>query len=226
MHKNDLPPFAQLFHITPDLPELLKAYEGLKDRKNESSDFRFAEIRPELAQQFPFDVQGYDYVSLTDIAPELKNTAIKASPREMYKMALRGQAPALDDRNYKHFREDVPKSLVDFTRQFKGEVSRVRFATLKARNTIYEHIDNNVHHTIRIHIPLITDPRAVFGVRQNNQLHTLHMEAGSVWFLNTALSHCVVNSSPVDRVHLIVNLSSLDDLKLALEPELTRNPAA
>jgi hypothetical protein len=217
INKRAMPLFQELTHIDPQVDVLRGVFEQLKERKNEKSEFRFAELRDKLAQAFPFQENGYDYVAVTDIDPALKDTVLKASPTEIYKKALRGQLPAMDDRNYKHFREDVPEEMRAFLKQFRGEVSRVRFATLKRRMTIHEHIDNDVHHTVRVHVPLITDKYSLFGIRDpwTDEVVVRHLEVGKVYFVNTACGHFVVNGSPhVDRTHLVINLNSLDDLTL------------
>lgn len=213
LNRKEFPFFKELTHIKVDVEELLKVYQTLKDRKNEQSEFRFAEIRSELAKSFPFKENNYDYVAVTDIDPSLRDTAKTASPLQMMKMVRDGTAPALDDRNYTQLREDVPDYMRVFLSQFLGKVSRVRFATLKPLATIYEHIDNNVTHTARVHVPLITDEFNLFGVRHKDEIQVKHLEVGHVYFVNTAVSHFVINSSKtVARTHLVINLNSLEDI--------------
>lgn len=213
MNRKEVPAFIELSKIVADVKALTSAYFLLKDRKNEATEFRFADIRPELSAAFPFSKNGYDYVALTDIDPSLRDTVLKGSPREIYKQARRGRAPALDDRNYTHFREDTPQAVRDFSSQFRAQVSRMRFATLKTRQTIYEHIDNDISHTVRVHVPLITDKMSLVGVREGDTITVKHLEVGKVYFVNTSLPHFVINSSAlVDRVHLVINLNSSEDL--------------
>lgn len=216
MNKRQLPLFEELSHIKVPVDELLLVYLRLRERKNEPTEYRFADIRETLAASFPFKENGYEYVAITDIDPSLRDTVVKASPREMYRKAMRGEAMAMDDRNYTHFREDVPEEMRAFLKQFRGQVSRVRFATLKRRMTIHEHIDNDVHHTVRVHVPLITDKHSLFGIRNplTDQVEVRHLEVGKVYFVNTACGHFVVNgSSHLDRTHLVVNLNSMEDLR-------------
>ena len=219
MNKRQFPLFQELTHINPQVDTLLSVFRKLKERKNEVSEFRFTDLREKLAQAFPFKENGYDYVAVTDIDPNLRDTILKASPLTMYKKALRGEAPAMDDRNYTHFREDVPEDMKVFLQQFRGKVSRVRFATLKRQMTIHEHIDNEVHHTVRVHVPLITDKYSLFGVRdpRTNEMTMRHLEVGKVYFVNTSCGHLVVNGSrEIDRTHLVINLNSTEDLRRIL----------
>lgn len=213
LQKRNLPPFIELSHIHTNTQELIDAYESLRHRKNNSYEMKFAEIRDDLAKRFPFETNGYDYVVLTDIDDDLKKIIIKDSPIQMYKKVMRGEAPALDCRNYVNFKEDVPESVRSFLNQFKGQVSRTRFAVLKSRQTIYEHADNGVHHTIRVHVPLITDDQNLFLIRTKNQgVVVKQLEVGKVYYTNTALPHSVINSSDIDRLHMVISLNSLDDL--------------
>lgn len=217
MNRRDVPEFLELPHIQVPVEKLREVWADLHaSRKNEKTEFRFADIRSELAESFPFKDNGYDYVAVTDLDPALRDTVVKASSREMYKLGRRGLAAAMDDRQYTHFREDVPELLRTFLEQFKGQLARVRFATLKCRQTIYEHIDNDISHTVRVHVPLIADQWAVIGVRGVGGLVVRHLEVGKVYFVNTSLPHFAMNSSrDVDRTHLVVNLNSLEDLVLA-----------
>lgn len=213
LRKRNLPPLIELEHIKPNVQELIDAYEFLKHRKNNTYEMKFAEIRDELAKRFPFETDGYDYVVLTDIDEHLKKTIIKDTPIQMYKRVMRGEAPALDCRNYVNFKEDVPESVRNFLGQFNGQVSRTRFAVLKSRQTIYEHADNGVHHTIRVHVPLITDEQNLFLIRTKDQgVVVKHLEVGKVYYTNTALPHSVINSSDIDRLHMVISLNSLEDI--------------
>lgn len=218
--KHQYPSFLELTHIVPPVDELIAGYNKLKTREKSESDMRFSSIRPALSAAFPFASNGYDYVAVTDIREDLKHTVVTASPSAMYKLAMRGQAPAMDDRNYTQIKDDVPESLVKFLSQFRGQVARCRFATLKSRQTIYQHIDTALDHTVRVHVPLITDKFNLFGiVDATGNVTVRHLEVGKVYFVNTALQHFVINSSrDTDRTHLVVNLNSMEDIK---EAELT-----
>lgn len=210
--KRNLPAFIELTHIIPNVEELITAFNQLSHRKNGAYELQFAEIRDELAANFPFDKNGYDYVVVTDIDEQYKIDIKKESPIQMYKKVMRGQAPALDCRNYVNFKDDIPKSVKIFLQQFKGQVSRTRFAVLKSKMTIYEHADNGVHHTIRIHVPLISDDKNLFFIKTANGLEHKYLEPGKVYYTNTALPHFVINNSDIDRLHLVLSLNSLDDV--------------
>ena len=211
--RHQLPACVELTHIHPNVEVLIAAYNKIAHRKNDEQFYQYAEIKPATAAAFPIPEGGYEYTAVTDISNALRDQWQTASPQQMYKWAARGNAPALDDRNFTNIMDDVPIELRGFLQQFRGAVSRTRFAVLKSNHHIKEHIDNDVHHTIRIHIPLISDQYCVFGARtKNTGLEYFNMEVGKVYFLNSAIPHFVINGSPNDRLHLIVNLNDTSDL--------------
>jgi kumamolisin len=74
---------------------------------------------------------------------------------------------------------------------------------LPSRTWIHLHTDNTPHwdHHHRVHIPLITNPRArlCLGGR------FAHLPAGSAWILNNSKPHGAINDGPA-RIHLMVDL--------------------
>jgi len=87
---------------------------------------------------------------------------------------------------------------------FKCEMESVRFLKLAAGSKIREHKDYKLSledGMIRIHIPIITDPRIDFFV--NN--HKVVMNEGECWYINFNLPHRVHNYSDIDRVHLVID---------------------
>ena len=211
--KNNLPPFIELTHILPDVAKLIESYNSISHRTNDEQFYQYADIKPYTASAFPIKENGYTYTSVTDISTELKNQWKSASPMQMYKWAARGLAPALDDRNFTEIIPDIPEYVCNFLGTFKGVVSRTRYAVLRKGHTIKEHIDNDIHHTIRIHIPLITDQYCIFGVRpKSGTFQYVHMEVGKVYFLNAALPHLAINAGQQDRLHFIVNLNTHEDI--------------
>jgi hypothetical protein len=59
----------------------------------------------------------------------------------------------------------------------------------------------------RFHIPLITHPDARMTIWDLDGTSTAHhLAAGSCWYLDARKPHAVANLSPVDRVHLVVDV--------------------
>ena len=68
---------------------------------------------------------------------------------------------------------------------------------------IFTHVDNTEHwdEHHRVHVPLITNPRARLCV----QGRFLFLEPQRIWLLNNSLPHGALNRGP-ERVHLVVDL--------------------
>ncbi|HEX8184995.1 MAG TPA: aspartyl/asparaginyl beta-hydroxylase domain-containing protein [Blastocatellia bacterium] len=87
---------------------------------------------------------------------------------------------------------------------FECEMESVRLLKLSAGSKIREHKDYKLgieDGVMRIHIPIITDPRVEFFV--NNR--RLMMNEGECWYINFNLPHRVNNHSDIDRVHLVID---------------------
>lgn len=117
---------------------------------------------------------------------------------------LRGYAPA--DGNMPIEDRDVAASL-PFTMQLirqllKAQPMRCLFAKLKPNGKVPIHIDNGEYFekTIRIHIPVITNPQAIMIADGQR----FHMRVGEVWALNNSGTHGVLNENEkLARTHLI-----------------------
>lgn len=87
---------------------------------------------------------------------------------------------------------------------FECTLESVRLLKLSVGSRIREHKDHKLSlddGVVRIHIPIITDPRVEFFVDN----HRLVMNEGECWYINFNLPHRVYNHSPVDRVHLVMD---------------------
>lgn len=92
--------------------------------------------------------------------------------------------------------------LVEQIEQLGFYPRRVRVSCLKAGAKSLVHKDSDLNeYMVRIHIPLITNPKCVFI--QNG--HNLHMEAGSVWMVWVNQWHQIRNDSNEDRYHIIMD---------------------
>jgi len=97
-----------------------------------------------------------------------------------------------------------------------------RLMRLRAGEEIRRHTDLELSFEdgwARLHIPIQTHPDVIFHI--NDQ--PVHFAAGECWYMNANYPHQVMNNSPVDRVHLVVDckvnswLESLFD-KAGYEP--------
>ena len=105
-----------------------------------------------------------------------------------------------------------------------GEVlSRSRLMRLESRAEVSLHVDFNYHwfNRVRIHIPIVTDPRVIFHCGAER----LHMAAGQCWIFDSWRRHRVVNDSSGHRVHLVIDLCGSGRFWRRVEA-LAQDPAA
>jgi len=83
-----------------------------------------------------------------------------------------------------------------------GKLDQLIIYRIPAGVRLAEHVDRWVRRgTVRVHIPLQTDPRAYFvagGVRH-------HLAFGWAWTVDNHVPHSVENGSGFDRIHLIAD---------------------
>lgn len=93
------------------------------------------------------------------------------------------------------------KSVLD---SFRCPLMAVRLLRLRGGSEIKEHTDPDLNFEqgeARIHIPVQTHDDVAFYV----QGERLPMRVGECWYTNVNLPHRVVNHSPVDRIHLVLD---------------------
>lgn len=183
-----------------------------------------SEISKSLDQGVGFYGDSYKQLALTDFdkekfghtdVEELKrlnnDKTMKISKRVL--ASSKNYIPEADERNYTKRNKNVVGVFEKILDTFKSPIARVRFAVLMPGFRTATHIDSDTDYTIRIHIPIVTNPGAVFGIIKNNVTKELHLPAdGSCWFVNAGFSHYVYNGGTTPRVHLILAVSGQDDL--------------
>ncbi|NMP33556.1 aspartyl/asparaginyl beta-hydroxylase domain-containing protein [Thalassotalea sp. M1531] len=106
--------------------------------------------------------------------------------------------------------------------QFNCTVNSVRLMKLTSKSIIKEHSDYDLEISqgnARLHIPLVTHPDVNFVV--NNQ--KTEMKAGECWYLNLAKKHYVENFSPLDRIHLVIDVKVNDWLSSLMTEKVQNN---
>jgi hypothetical protein len=87
---------------------------------------------------------------------------------------------------------------------FECALESVRLLRLSVGSRIREHKDHKLSledGVVRIHIPILTDPRVEFFVDNRRVV----MNEGECWYINFNLPHRVYNYSDVNRVHLVID---------------------
>ena len=95
----------------------------------------------------------------------------------------------------------------------------VRLMKLASGAIIKQHTDADLHFEqgeARLHIPIATHPGVEFWVDRER----LPLAEGECWYINFNLPHSVRNNSPVDRIHLVVDVTVNDWIR-----EVFRSPA-
>ncbi len=88
---------------------------------------------------------------------------------------------------------------------FGEVVARSRLMRLAPGAEVQEHVDFNYHwySRVRIHVPVITEPSVRFFCGQEE----VHMAAGEAWLFDSWRRHRVINGSPSDRIHLVIDIA-------------------
>lgn len=112
---------------------------------------------------------------------------------------------------------------------FKTDVLRARLMSLKPGTNIAEHRDYGAQRysfergVIRVHTPIRTDQ----GVAWKLSGTKIPLEAGYAYYVNVCLPHAVENLSPVDRVHLVLDMRVNDWVRgIFPKPSITDRIAA
>jgi hypothetical protein len=84
------------------------------------------------------------------------------------------------------------------------ELLAVRLMKLEVQSVIKEHRDHDLsldQGTIRLHIPVITNPQVEFFLNGAQ----VEMREGECWYLRLSDPHRVANNGPIDRIHLVID---------------------
>ena len=95
--------------------------------------------------------------------------------------------------------------LMQVVSSFGEVVARSRLMRLAPGAEVQEHVDFNYHwySRVRIHVPIITEPSVRFFCGQEE----VHMAAGEAWLFDSWRRHRVINGSPSDRIHLVIDIA-------------------
>ena len=87
---------------------------------------------------------------------------------------------------------------------FRAPLAAVRLMKLTPGSIIKEHTDYHLapeHGTIRLHIPVITNPGVDFRLNRT----PVAMKPGECWYLRLSDPHSVENHGETDRVHMVID---------------------
>ena len=107
------------------------------------------------------------------------------------------------------------------------EIYLARFLSLVPEKWVGFHTDDKVFRDkfdiIRCHIPIVTHPKCrmylgypVTYLRESeykgNELWSIHLDAGRLWYTNVNCLHAVENKSDIVRVHLVVDIKPTKEM--------------
>jgi hypothetical protein len=95
----------------------------------------------------------------------------------------------------------------DIGSKFVGGPGRIKIGWMGPNTEVKEHIDGDSALILKVHVPLVTDPRIEFVSKFKGESVRHHMPSdGSATLLNVGIPHSVVNPTDVDRFHMIINV--------------------
>jgi hypothetical protein len=100
----------------------------------------------------------------------------------------------------------------EITDQFDSPVTRVRLTKLPPKKDLVYHVDYDPTYAVRVVVPIYTNPEVRNLFKRHDKEESYFLEEGKAYFLNTGISHAVVNNSDQPRIALIFSLNGQDDL--------------
>ncbi len=92
---------------------------------------------------------------------------------------------------------------------FETIIGRSRFMRLAPGKGVPAHSDTDYtwRNRVRIHIPIVTDPRIVFSSMSTSDKPqvNVHKRAGEAWIFDNWREHAVINQSDIHRIHLVID---------------------
>lgn len=176
-----------------DAAELAKDYLGLLNSRHFDSE---SEANAQLYAQYkhlqPFYSNGnesfYEHISLTTYN----------DPKICSRNYIR------NEQNMTTIFSDVPSYTLSVLKKFSPFFHRCRYSTILPGGYVKPHRDYTLQYSVRIHVPIITNLKAVVGFGENGDVGTHLAADGSVWFLNQSVVHWAKNLGTSSRTHLII----------------------
>lgn len=123
---------------------------------------------------------------------------------------------------------DRAPHLRDVLGSLRTRILSARLSKLRAGTSIRRHRDFAYYGErrmsfergfIRLHAPIVTDHSVTWWLQDR----AIDMRPGEIWYLNVCLPHAVENRSPVDRIHLVVEVEVNDWVRSLFPPETVRD---
>jgi hypothetical protein len=108
----------------------------------------------------------------------------------------------------------------DVLRSFEAPMRSVRVLCLAPGARVFQHCDPDSSFdraTVRLHVPIVTHPDVDFFIAGRR----VAMKPGELWYGDFAFPHSVRNRSPVERVHLVMDMELSDTVRSLFPPGYT-----
>jgi len=210
-NKKELPVFKKLERFKFDINKLVDSYNEILSYdwdsiNNEYS--KFTEIHKDTTKSFD---KNYAQYALTVFDETFNLSKRKEKSGSMWDKIVAMKKPEADERFYRKRKDNLPSYLHHVLDSFgEGVVHKSRFALLPAHANIKPHIDHDTRYGVRVHIPIITNDKSVYGATDHDgKDKEEHFPAdGGAWFINPGVRHWVRNEGDTDRIHLILSCDS------------------
>ena len=237
LDRKQLPPFLKLPYVF-DMQRILDEFEKFKDVSlyddlnasnpdsaygdfyNSSSKLEHLKKFADTGEDVTKGSQFYRQLSLTEFEGERPERQLEQDTGiTTYRKSTNpddpNYNPVMDERRYTRRKDICTGYWNEILDTFKAPVTRTRFAYMAPGHSIKPHIDYNTTYSIRVHVPIITNTGALMCVKNKDGEQKIHMPAdGSVYFLNTGITHWAENNGDQGRIHLVISLNGQEDLCL------------
>lgn len=188
--RHELPNFQKIEHVQVDVDRLLKCFENFHHEQDSISE----------AFGSPYLNDKYKQTPVTGVKGEL--TYLRNGNE--------------DERCYGEILPEYKGTYVEeVIGMFKSPVTRSRLIVKEPGAMILPHIDYDTNYSIRVYIPLKTNPWAMTAVKSKTDEipEVRHLKAdGSAWFVNPGCLHSAWNAGGTDDIRLILCINGQDDL--------------
>lgn len=149
-------------------------------------------------------------VKMEDLSPYDRARGMRQTSSKWYH-------PHYDERNYTQPTEYYTGEFAKALDSFDDEVCRSGTVCLHPGKFLSPHFDIGPEYVTRLHIPLVTNTKAIIGLRSKTNKdiwEVYHLPAdGHVYFVNSGYEHFAVNEGSESRYHIRICLNGQLSLK-------------
>jgi hypothetical protein len=185
------------------MQNFLKIAEGI-----DTTPLRLAiKRRPELWREDTYlsDYPQGPFSEVESIILRFSDRSVHATEEALREHLARfDQHESYDQPCYKLLPEARPMVMSLMARVAGERLGRVMVNKIKPGGVVFPHVDTPAHadYWDRFHIVLESQPGVIFRAGDER----VYMPQDTVWWFQNAVEHEVINNSPGDRVHMVVDI--------------------